>query len=88
VAYVETNPSVKCVVLNSCESLGALSVPIGEYTVGMDRSIEDEAAIKFATGFYDAIGAGRPIPTAVEEGRKAAELVGFGVPVKLLTRRD
>ena len=30
-----------------------------DFVVGMKRAIGDEAAIKFAVGFYDALGAGR-----------------------------
>ncbi len=84
--YVGSNPSVKCVVLNSCESLSALTVAMADYTVGMDETIDDEAAIKFATGFYDAVGAGRDIPAAVEEGRNAAALVNLSAPVRVLSR--
>ena len=44
------------------------------YVVGMTRAIGDEAAIKFAVGFYDALGAGRSYEDAFLFGRNAIRL--------------
>jgi hypothetical protein len=49
---------VKCVVLNACYSEAqaeAISQHI-DYVMGMKKAIGDEAAIRFAVGFYDALG--------------------------------
>jgi hypothetical protein len=81
------HPAVRCVVLNACESLAKLHIPIAFYTLGMDRSISDEAAIEFARGFYDALAAGRSIDFAVEEGKTAASLKGLdSPPVRILKK--
>jgi hypothetical protein len=40
----------------------------------MEDSVLDETAIEFSRGFYDALGAGRGIEDAYEEGCSAAEL--------------
>jgi hypothetical protein len=40
----------------------------------MDGQISDFTAMEFARGFYDAIGAGRGIDFAYEEGCRAVEL--------------
>lgn len=67
---------VKCVILNACYSevqAEAISQHI-DYVVGMKQSIGDEAAIKFAIGFYDAIGAGRSVEDAYKFGCNAIEL--------------
>jgi len=81
------HPTVRCVILNACESLTKLSVAIADYTVGMDRSISDEAAIEFARGFYDALATGRGIDFAIEEGKTAASMKGLGSPpIKVLKR--
>ena len=71
--------SVKCVVLNACYSevqAKAISQHIG-YVVGMKKAIGDEAAIKFAVGFYDALGAGRNFETAYKFGCSAIDLKGI-----------
>ena len=71
--------SVKCVVLNACYSedqANAISQHI-DYVVGMKKAIGDEAAIKFAVGFYDALGAGRNFETAFKFGCIAIDLKGI-----------
>jgi len=50
--------SVKCVLLNACYSAkaaGEISQYI-DYVIGMNKPIEDKAAIAFAQGFYDGLG--------------------------------
>ena len=59
-----------CVFLNACYSevqAEAIRQHI-PYVVGMNRAIGDRAAIEFAKGFYDALGAGRSIEDAFEYG--------------------
>ena len=70
---------ITCVVLNSCYSevqakAIAQHVP---YVIGMNQAIGDEAAITFAVGFYDALGAGRPIEFAYKLGCAAIRLEGI-----------
>ena len=48
--------------------------------------MEDDAAIQFAQGFYDAIAAGKPYDFAVNEGRIACETKGLVLPLKVLRR--
>ena len=40
-----------------------------DYVIGMSSTIGDRAAIAFAVGFYQALGAGRSIEDAYELGR-------------------
>jgi CHAT domain-containing protein len=50
-----------CVFLNACYSevqAEAIRQHI-QYVVGMNKAVGDRAAIEFAKGFYDALGAGR-----------------------------
>jgi hypothetical protein len=71
--------TVKCVVLNACYSeaqADAISQHI-DYVVGMKKAIGDEAAIKFAVGFYDALGAGRDVEKAFKFGCIAIDLKGI-----------
>jgi hypothetical protein len=74
---VASHPTIKCVVLNACESVQNLSVSISPITIGMDKTIADGAAIEFSRGFYDALGNGLSFERAFEEGRNAVKLKGF-----------
>ncbi len=71
--------SVECVVLNACYSEQqaraiAQHVP---YVIGMNQAIGDRAAIAFAVGFYDALGAGESIERAYKSGCVAIRLAGI-----------
>jgi tetratricopeptide (TPR) repeat protein len=70
------SPPLQCVILNACYStsqgrLISLGVP---FTIAVEGPISDKAAIEFSRGFYDAIGAGRAIDFAYEEGRRTVKL--------------
>ena len=70
---------VACVVLNACYSEAqakaiAQHIP---YVIGMNQAIGDKAAIAFAVGFYDALGAGRPIEFAYKLGCSAIRMEGI-----------
>ncbi|MEJ1929590.1 AAA-like domain-containing protein [Nostoc sp. NIES-2111] len=61
---------IECVLLNACYSevqAEAIRQHIN-YVVGMNQAIGDQAAIKFAVGFYDALGAGRSYEDAYKFG--------------------
>lgn len=78
--------SVPAVILNACYSLsvGRL-VGLGvSFTVASPGPIADPAAIEFTRGFYDAIGAGRNVPDAYEEGMSCAKLKGYNPSIILL----
>lgn len=68
--------SVKCVLLNACysKSQSAAIAQHVDYVIGMTQAIGDRAALKFAVGFYDALGYGRPIEEAFEFGLLAIDL--------------
>jgi tetratricopeptide (TPR) repeat protein len=71
--------TVVCVLLNSCYSESqatAINKHI-PYVIGMSHAIPDEAALEFAIGFYDALGAGKPINEAFRFGSNAVQLFGF-----------
>jgi len=61
---------VSCVVLNACYTepqANAIGHHI-DYVVGMNKAIGDKAAIAFAIGFYQALGAGRTVEEAYKLG--------------------
>ena len=71
--------TVECVLLNACyseEQAEAIYQHIN-YVIGMNREIGDRAAIKFAVGFYDALGADRSYEEAYEFGCSAIDLEGI-----------
>ncbi len=66
---------VECVLLNACYSesqLNAINKHI-KYVIGMRKGIENNIAIEFAIGFYDALGAGRSIEDAFNFGCNAIQ---------------
>jgi hypothetical protein len=82
---------VKCVILNACHS-DIQAAAIAEhipYVIGMSAGISDRAAIEFAVGFYDALGAGKPIEVAFEFAQNAVALVDIPEDrTPVLIRRD
>lgn len=61
---------IECVLLNACYSQAQAEAIYQHinYVVGMNQAIGDQAAIKFAVGFYDALGAGRSYEDAYKFG--------------------
>ncbi|MGD1897549.1 MAG: AAA-like domain-containing protein [Phormidesmis sp.] len=69
-------PTLECVLLNACYSdvqAQALVTHV-PYVIGMHQVVGETAAIKFATGFYDALGYDRTYPEAYEFGLSAIDL--------------
>lgn len=61
---------IDCVVLNACYSeiqANAIGKHI-RYVIGMNKAIGDKAAIAFAIGFYQGLGAGRSLEEAYKLG--------------------
>lgn len=77
---------VQAVILNACFSLavGRLVGMGAKFTVASTGAIADPAAIEFTRGFYDAIGAGRTVDDAYDEGMSCARLKGFDLTAILL----
>ncbi|MEH2247837.1 effector-associated domain EAD1-containing protein [Nostoc sp.] len=70
---------IECVVLNGCyseEQAKAIAQDIN-YVIGMRKAIGDRAAIEFAVGFYDALGAGESIEFSYNLGCAAIQLAGI-----------
>jgi hypothetical protein len=70
---------VECVLLNACYSeVQAQDIAQHiEAVIGMNQPIGDRAAIEFAVGFYDALGAGESVEFAFRSGRTAMQLAGI-----------
>jgi hypothetical protein len=67
---------IECVLLNACysETQADAIVQHINYVVGMSQEIRDDAAIAFATGFYQALGYGRSVEQSYKFGRIAIQL--------------
>jgi hypothetical protein len=70
---------VRLVVLNACfsKSQAEAIVEVIDCAIGMNRAVGDEAAIAFASSFYRAVGFGRSIQNAFEQGKTAVSLEGI-----------
>ena len=83
---------VRCVVLNACFSKIQAKAMCNhiDVVIGMESTIQDDAAIKFAEGFYLGVGYGRSLATAFNLGCNEIDLAGLkdnNVP-KLFSRPE
>jgi len=83
--------NIRVVLLNACFSQPQAEAITEEIdcAIGMMRAIGDDAAITFAAAFYRAIGFGRSVKDAFDQGRTALLLEGIPeekTPV-LMTRK-
>ncbi len=69
---------VDCVILDACysDSQAKAIVQHIPFVIGMKKDIGDKAAIAFALGFYDALGANRSIEEAFKFGCVSIQLEG------------
>jgi uncharacterized protein YjbI with pentapeptide repeats len=76
--------TIECVVLNACysEVQAQAIVKYIPYVIGMNKEVGDKAAIKFATGFYNALGAGESVEFAYKLGCSVIQL--DGIPENLM----
>ena len=71
--------NIRLVVLNACYSKTQATAiaDVIDCVVGMNASIGDQAAITFAASFYRAIGFGRSVKEAFEQGKVSLMLEGI-----------
>ncbi|MEC4814544.1 MAG: CHAT domain-containing protein [Scytonema sp. PMC 1069.18] len=71
--------NIECVLLNACYSENQAEAihKYIDYVIGMNRAIGDKAAIDFAVGFYDALGAGKSYEDCFEFGCGSIDLKGI-----------
>lgn len=73
-------PELCCVVLNACYSANWFSETLGPALILMNNEVGDAAAIAFSKGFYTALGAGKGLPEAFEEGKRRVALLAPNEP--------
>ncbi len=77
--FTTLKDNVRLIVFNACYSqthAQAVSEVI-DCVIGMNTAITDEAAIKFIASLYSAIGFGRSIQDAFEQGKLSIEMNGI-----------
>jgi hypothetical protein len=77
--FTTLQDNIRVVMLNACYSnpQAEAITEIIDCAIGMKRAIGDQAAIVFASAFYQAIGFGRSVKTAFEIGKSALLLEGI-----------
>ncbi|MEU9565537.1 CHAT domain-containing protein [Streptomyces sp. NPDC048161] len=79
-AVAATDDPPLLVVLNSCKSAGQtehLADAVAPFAIGMSDSVDDQAAITYATQFYAAMANGQSIGAAHASGKAAVEIGGM-----------
>jgi hypothetical protein len=85
--------SIRCVVINSCESK-AFAEAIAEdidCVIGMSEAIKDMAAMTFSSMFYNVLSYRQSIKNAFDAGLAELELqgqVGSDIPILISLRQD
>lgn len=71
--------NIRVVVLNTCESLNQATTiaEVVDFVIGMDSSVGDETARRFAAAFYLGIASGQSIDTSFQLGISAVKLHGL-----------
>ena len=77
--FTALKDNIRLLVLNACYSRPQAEAIVEtiDCAVGMQKSIGDEAAIVFAASFYRALGFGRSVKDAFDQGRTALLLAGI-----------
>lgn len=77
--FARFSDQVQCVILNACysELQAKAIVKHVDYVIGMRQEIADAAAIAFAVGFYQGLGAGLDIEDAYHLGCVQIKLQGI-----------
>lgn len=74
--FALVNTTVRCVVLNACYSIEqakAIAAHI-DCVIGIPNTIDDDAALAFATAFYNALGYGQTVDSAFRLACNALDL--------------
>ncbi len=71
--------NIRVVLLNACfsEPQAEAIVDVIDCAIGMKQAIGDDAAIVFAASFYRAIGFGKSVKEAFDQGKAALMLAGI-----------
>jgi hypothetical protein len=84
------NSGLRCVVLNACYSAEQARSIVRHvpFVVGMRHWVDDDAAIRFATGFYEGIAHGESVRVSFGLGRTSLRLHGYSGAAPVLLAAD
>jgi hypothetical protein len=90
--FTTLKDNVRVVVLNACysERQAKVITKVIDCAVGMQAQVYDRAAILFSSAFYQALGFGRSVQDAFNQGKVAVQLEGVpghNIP-QLLVKKD
>ena len=66
----------RCIILNACKYLQKITGSIAAFTIGVSDTVNDDDAMAFSRGFYDALAVGMSFEQAFDEGAMAVNLAG------------
>ncbi|HVE61420.1 MAG TPA: CHAT domain-containing protein, partial [Chitinophagaceae bacterium] len=80
ILFKNFSSTIKCLVLNACYSKAQADAIVKHipFVVGMNKAVEDEAALAFSVGFYQALTDGADIKNAFELGRAGMAMTSSG----------
>jgi hypothetical protein len=81
-AFRQSKDFLRVILLNSClsERQAIALESVVDYTIGIERSVGDKAAITFAGAFYEALGFGKPVEDAYASAQTELRLRGLSQP--------
>lgn len=87
--FKQVTDSIQCVVLNACYSDQQAQVISQHipFVIGMTKVISDQAAIRFAVGFYGALAAGYTYEKAYELACVQIQIAGFSEELTPILRK-
>lgn len=84
--------SVGCILVNACDTelLARELSAVVPYAIGMRQPVRDRSSIRFSTGFYQALAAGKSIEEAFQLGVIMLKMtpIGSDADAPVLFRRD
>jgi hypothetical protein len=85
-------PSVECILVNACDTelLARELSAVVRYAIGMRHPVRDRSSIRFSTGFYQALAAGKSIEEAFQLGVVMLKMTpsGLDAGAPVLFRRE
>jgi len=80
ILFKNFSSKIKCVILNACYSKAQADAIVKHipFVIGMKKAVEDEAALAFSVGFYQALTDGEDIENAFNMGLAGMALTSPG----------
>jgi uncharacterized repeat protein (TIGR01451 family) len=82
--FRDFGPGVACILANACDTelLARELSAVVPYAIGMRQPVRDRSSIRFSTGFYQALAAGKSIEEAFQLGVIMLEMTPIGTDAR------